>query len=116
HLFPVWLALWATFGGGIGAMVYGAPLFGLLGVAITYVLGRRLFGPLEGLLAALLLAWDGLQIWFARESLSEMLLQCLLLGALYAWVVFIEARDTGDLAVARGGRSTGGFSRHCSSC
>jgi hypothetical protein len=102
HLFPVWLALWATFGGGIGAMVYGAPLFGLLGVAIMYGLGRRLFGPLAGLLAALLLTWNGLQIWFARESLSEMLLQCLLLGALYAWVIFIEARDAGDLALARG--------------
>jgi 4-amino-4-deoxy-L-arabinose transferase-like glycosyltransferase len=102
HLFPTWLALWATFGGGIGAMVYGAPLFGLLGVAITYALGRRLFGALAGLLAALLLACNGLQIWFAREALSEMLLQCLLLGALYAWVIFVEARNAEDIAVARG--------------
>lgn len=102
HLFPTWLALWAALGGGVGAMVYGGPAFALLGVAATGLLGRRLFGPAVGLLAALLLALNGLQLWFARQSLSETLLQTLLLGAAYAWALFVEARDAGDKAAARG--------------
>ena len=103
HLFPAWLAVWATLGGGIGAMVYGGPAFGLLGVAATHFLARRLFGAGVGLLAALLLTLNGLQVWFARESLSEPLLQFLLVGALYAWVLAVEARRAGDGATARGG-------------
>lgn len=109
HLFPVWLALWAVLGGGVGAMVYGGPAFGLLGIAAAYCLARRLFGPAVGLLAALLLALNGLQLWFARQSLSEPLLQLLLLGAIYAWTLFIEARDSGDTTTARGAASLAGL-------
>lgn len=102
HLFPVWLALWATFGGGIGAMVYGSAACALLGVAATTLLARRLFGTPIGLLAGLLLAFNGIQLWFARQSLSEALLQALLVGGIYAWALFIEARDAGDRQTARG--------------
>lgn len=102
HLFPVWLALWATFGGGVGAMVYAAAGCALLGVATAYHLGRRLFGPAVGLLGGLFLTLNGLQLWFARQSLSEALLQPLLLGALYAWALLVDARDHGDKATARG--------------
>ncbi|HEX5504060.1 MAG TPA: hypothetical protein VFW96_15645 [Thermomicrobiales bacterium] len=102
HLFPAWLALWAVFGGGVGAMVYGGPAFGLLGVALAHALARRLCGPAVGLLAALFMALNGLQVWFARESLSETLLQILLLGAIYAYVLFIDARRAGDGRTARG--------------
>lgn len=109
HLFPVWLALWATFGGGLGAMVYGSAAFALLGVAATALLARRLFGTAVGTLAALLLALNGLQIWFAREALSEALLQALLVGMLYAWALFIEARDAGDKPTARGAATIAGL-------
>jgi len=102
HLFPVWLALWATFGGGIGAMVYGAAACALLGVAATTLLARRLFGTPIGLLAGLLLALNGIQLWFARESLSEALLQAMLVGGIYAWSIFVGAREAGDRSTARG--------------
>lgn len=101
HLFPVWLALWAAFGGGIGAMVYGGPAFGILGVAALFYLGRRLFGTAVGLLAALFLGFNGMQLWFARESLSEPLLQVLLLTAVYGYVVAVEALQGGDARAAR---------------
>jgi hypothetical protein len=102
HLFPTWLALWATFGGGVGAMVYGSIAFGLLGVVATALLARRLFGPLAGLAAGALLAFNGLQLWFARQTLTEVFLQALLVGGIYAWTVFIEARDREATAAARG--------------
>ncbi len=109
HLFPTWLALWAALGGGVGAMVYAGPAFALLGVATAHFLARRLFGPAVGLLAALLLTLNGLQLWFARQSLSETLLQALLLGAAYAWTLFVEARDGGDKATARGAAALAGL-------
>lgn len=101
HLFPVWLALWASFGGGVGAMVYGGPAFGLLGLGALYFLGRRLFDGATGLLAAGFLAFNGLQLWFARESLSEPLLQVLLVGAVYAFVVAHDALRASDDGHAR---------------
>jgi hypothetical protein len=102
HLFPAWLALWATFGDGVGAMVYASAACALLGVAATYFLGRRIFGPWVGFAAALFLTLNGLQLWFARQSLSEPLLQPLFVGALYAWALLVDARDGGDTATARG--------------
>ncbi len=109
HLFPVWLALWAAFGGGIGAMVYASAACGLLGVMTAYYLGRRLFGPVVGLIGALFLALNGLQLWFARESLSEALLQPLLLGTVYAWALLVDAREHGDKATARGAAALAGL-------
>ena len=109
HLFPVWLALWAAFGGGIGAMVYASAACGLLGVLTAYYLGRRLFGPAVGFAGALFLALNGLQLWFARESLSEALLQPLLLGTVYAWTLLVDARDHGDKATARGAAALAGL-------
>ena len=109
HLFPTWLALWATFGGGVGAMVYGGAAFGLLGVATTTLLARRLFGTAVGLLAGALLAFNGLQLWFARQALTEVLLQALLVGGLFAWALFVEARQVGDRAAARGAATLAGL-------
>ena len=102
HLFPIWLALWAAFGGGVGAMVYAGATAGLLGVAATFYLARRLFGTGVATVAALFLTLNGLQLWFARQTLSEALLQPLLLGAAYAWALLLDARDAGDDRSARG--------------
>jgi hypothetical protein len=113
HFFPAWLALWAVFGGGVGAMVYAGAACGLLGVAATYFLGRRIFGPWVGFAAALFLALNGLQLWFARQSLSEPLLQPLFVGALYAWALLVDARDHGDKATARGAALLAGLALGC---
>lgn len=109
HLFPVWLALWGVFGGGVGAMVYAGAAAGLLGVATTFFLARRLFGTAVATLAALFLTFNGLQLWFARQSLSEALLQPLLLGTVYAWALLVDARDHGDKAMARGAATLAGL-------
>ena len=63
-------------------MVYGSIAFGLLGVVATVLLTRRLFGPFAGLAAGALLAFNGLQLWFARQTLTEVFLQALLVGGL----------------------------------
>jgi hypothetical protein len=87
HLFPAFGAyLFATMGPK-GALATPA-LFGILGTLGAFLAFRRLFGDAAGLLSALLLATNVVQVWFAREPVSEPLTQFLfflglLAGALY---------------------------------
>ena len=56
---------------------------GVLSLAVTYQIGRFLFGRREGLLAALLLAMAPLQLHYSQEVRSYALLLCLSLFSLY---------------------------------
>jgi uncharacterized membrane protein len=49
---------------------FPAALFGVLGVALTYRLGRRLLGNTTGLLAAFLLATSSFHILYSQEARS----------------------------------------------
>ena len=65
------------------------PLWGVLGVAALFYLGRTLFSANVGLLAAALLALSPLQIYFARypttEPLTLLLIFCALWGFQQLW-------------------------------
>lgn len=52
--------------------VLPAALSGIGGVGMTYVLGRRMFGPRAGFLAALILATTWGYYWHARLALADM--------------------------------------------
>jgi hypothetical protein len=84
HLYPAWLGL---FGRALGTdgLLFATPALAWLGVLMVGLLGRLLFGPWVGAVAALILTANGLQIWFARHSLSEALLQFLLCAAAFGW-------------------------------
>jgi len=56
---------------------------GVAGVVLTYVVGRRLFGPLVGGLAALLLAAAPLSVYYSQEVRMYALVTAL--GMLAAW-------------------------------
>ena len=84
HLYPAWIALLAGLLGLQGGLL-ATGLLGLLGVWSVGMLGRRLAGPLVGVLAALLLALNGVQVWFSRYSTSEASVQFLCFAALYAF-------------------------------
>ena len=92
HLQRVWCALFTLFLGLYGGL-WVAPAFGLLASAGLYFLGRRLFSPTTGLLAAALLSCNFIQIWHARLPLSEMLGQALLVGGFYLLALFIARRS-----------------------
>jgi len=53
--------------------VLPAALSGIGGVGMTYVLGRRMFGPRAGFLAALILATTWGYYWHARLALADMM-------------------------------------------
>lgn len=87
HLFPAWLAVWDIVG-GTGTLLFGAPLAGLAAVAGLALFGRRVAGPLTGLLAALFLALNIGEIWFARFPMSDIMVQCLILIGMF-WLALM---------------------------
>jgi len=67
------------------------------------MIGRRLGGPWVGLLAALLLMLNGVQVWFSRYSTTETTAQFLTFAGLWAFAAIVrpEWRVGRCAAVAR---------------
>jgi hypothetical protein len=84
HLFSAWIGLLAAFFGMHGGLLAPA-VTGLLGVWSVALLGRRIAGPWVGLLAALFLALNAVQVWFSRYSTAETTAQFLIFAGLYAF-------------------------------
>jgi hypothetical protein len=96
HLYPAWIALLTSLLGLHGGLL-ATGLLGFLGVWSAGMLGRRLAGPWVGLLGALFLALNGVQVWFSRYSTSEACAQFLCFAALYGFAVMQgEGRKTKD--------------------
>ena len=91
HLYPVWIAVFYKLAGLRGAL-YVNPFFALGSVMLAYFIGRRI-GKGYGLLAALLLAVNVIQVWNARFSTSEVLGQFLFLGGVYLWARYLDSKD-----------------------
>lgn len=62
---------------------FSALFFGVLGVPVTYILGARLFGKLEGLVGAFLLGLATLHIRYSQDARFYSLLMFLSLFSLY---------------------------------
>ncbi|GAC1548092.1 MAG: hypothetical protein NVS2B7_23890 [Herpetosiphon sp.] len=92
HLWPTWIAVWISmFGLPLGLVATG--LAGIMGVVLLGLTGRALGGTLTGLLAAAFLALLAPQVWFSRMPTSEAFAQVLILGGLWAYIHFTDARD-----------------------
>ncbi|MDQ5850540.1 MAG: hypothetical protein M3380_00410, partial [Chloroflexota bacterium] len=92
HLWPAWIAVFAVMlGVPTGLIATGAA--GMLGVVLLGLIGRRVGGPLVGVLAATFLALMTPQVWFSRMPTSEALTQALLLAGLWAFIHFADARE-----------------------
>ncbi len=91
HLFPAWIAL-LTGLGGMQSGLAATGLLGLLGIWSVAMLGRRLAGPWVGLGAAVLLALNGVQIWFSRYSTAEVIAQFLTFAGLYCFAAMNDRR------------------------
>ncbi len=77
------------------------PLWGVLGVAAVFYLGRTLFSANVGLLAAGLLALSPLQIYFARYPTTEPLTLLLIFCALWGFQQLWESSVAGGSGWAR---------------
>jgi len=83
-LLHFWMQL---FGSSEAAVRSLSLLFGLLTVPLLYALGRRLFGPATGLLAALLGAISPFWIWYAQEARNYTLVT--FLGVLSSYLLLL---------------------------
>ena len=85
------LKLWS---GLVGTSEFGLRAFSALAsvasVAVTYALGRRLFGPLVGLAAALLVALNSFSVTYGQEARMYALLALLGALAMLVFVLFVE--------------------------
>ncbi len=100
-MLPVLLAMGWSVGGDTGMLLVG-PLLGALGLLACYALAARVVGPRAALLAPAFLMIAPLQLWFARDAYSELLVQVVVLGGLW---LFLEARAQArwGLALLSGG-------------
>ena len=101
HLYPAWIGLLASLLGLQGGL-FATGLMGFLGVWGVGMLGRRLAGRWVGLLAAVFLALNGVQVWFSRYTTSEVTAQYLTFAGLYAFAVS-QRRPTEATTQARSG-------------
>ncbi|MCL5958123.1 MAG: hypothetical protein M1358_02205 [Chloroflexi bacterium] len=99
HLFPVWIAVFYSLVGLRGAM-YATPVLALISSATVFFAARRLFGRSVALVAFFLLVIGGVQIWFARYSVSEMLTQLLVFAFFYFFYLFQAGLRNGDRRMA----------------
>ncbi len=83
HLFPVFGAYLFQAAGLKGALATPA-VFGVLGTVACFLAFKRLLGLAPAFVAALLLALNVLQVWFARYPLSEPMSQFLLFTGVLA--------------------------------
>jgi 4-amino-4-deoxy-L-arabinose transferase-like glycosyltransferase len=83
-LFPLVQALFGAVGGdGLLNLRLLPALSGVVSVALMFALGRRLYGPLVGLVAACTLAVSLWPVLLSRSAIRESLLLPLALGALW---------------------------------
>jgi hypothetical protein len=73
------------------ALRFPSVFFGVLMVALAWVLGRRLFGPIAGSLAALLAALHPLWVYYSQEARMYTLLTALGMAAGYALLRVLAA-------------------------
>jgi uncharacterized membrane protein len=83
YLLHYWLRL---FGSGDAAARSLSALLGVGVVALTYLLGRRLFGALAGWEAALAMAISSYQVYYSQEARMYMLLTLLGAASIYCWI------------------------------
>jgi hypothetical protein len=87
-----WMGLFGMLFGERG-MLYVTPLFGAMSLAALYFLGKRVFGPGTGALAAVLLLVSFPQLHFSRAPYAEVVGQFFVLVALYTWAAYLQRRQ-----------------------
>lgn len=65
------------------AIRFPSLLFGVMGIALLYAVGARLFSRPIGLVAALLFAFSGYHVWYSQEAKMYTLIAALALAAIY---------------------------------
>lgn len=65
------------------ALRFPSLIFGVISVALIFILGRRLFNRSIGLIAAILFTFSAYQVWYSQEAKMYTLITALALAAIY---------------------------------
>jgi hypothetical protein len=87
--------LWLVFGDSEAALRSPSVIFGVIAIALTYVLGRQIADARTGLFAAALMATSALQIQFSQEARSYELLTAAAVMASIGLVGVLRATRAG---------------------
>lgn len=88
------LTLWEDLTGNSEfALRYLSVMFSLVTIAFSYALGRRLFNPLAGVIAALFVALNTFGIYYAQEARMYVPLATLNTVSMWAFVGFVYAAE-----------------------
>jgi len=90
YMFPVWVAIFYKLF-GLKAAFYINPFFALINVFLIYLICKKLFGEPGGILSALLVTINIIQIWDARFPVSEMMGQFFILSGFWFWYLYLES-------------------------
>ena len=83
-LYFLMLRGWMGLAGSSELSIRGMSLgFGVIGIALIYALGKRLFNRSIGLIAAGLLAFSAYHVWYSQEAKMYTLITALALAAIY---------------------------------
>ena len=110
HLLPVWIAI-ATAGAGPSGGYFVNVVLAVLGVFLVGLIGRRLWSPAAGLVAATLLVVNFGQIYHARLPSSEMLAQFLGLSTIFFTLLAWDHRSRVSGACAGAAAGLAAFTR-----
>ncbi|MCB8983236.1 MAG: glycosyltransferase family 39 protein [Ardenticatenaceae bacterium] len=101
-------AMLALFGPTVWGIRFLSVLLGTLTVPLTYLLGRKLFGSLVGLVAAAALALSFWSLMYSRIGLRHVLMPPLVLAAFYFFWRGLEGEEgrleTGDWRLVQSSR------------
>lgn len=94
-LYYLLLHLWRAFGESEAALRSLSALAGAASVAVLYLLGRRLFDRRTGAIAALLLAFAPLHVWYSQQARMYTWLGLWMILAAYLLVLALEEHRIG---------------------
>ena len=92
NLFPTWQAIGYSLFGLPGVLLVSS-LFGAFSVLLIFLVGRRLFGSVAGIAAAMMLSVNLAHFWHSRTSGSEVMFQFTFLTAVLFLVLYTDTRQ-----------------------
>jgi len=78
---------------GLGGWLYITPLFGLLAMIGVFLAAKQAFNWKVAAIASSILTMNYLQIWFSRSHSAEIMLQFMIFGGIFAFVLFTKSKD-----------------------
>ena len=91
-LYPVWIALFYSFG-GISSSLYVIPVFAVISILAIFYLVKRMFGLNVATLSVFFLMINLQQLWSARMSLTEIIVQFFLFCGLYLYYRYYSSKN-----------------------